>query len=366
MGKLGITDIGDVDQDDEWVIPRKKGEKMDSKIMVGILGAGRIGKLHAANIVGMPEAQIKTIADPLANEEMVRWAAGIGVKNITKNPEEVLDDPEIKAVIICSSTNTHADFIIKAAAAGKNIFCEKPIDLNIQKIQKALAAVEKARVKLQVGFVRRFDHNHRKVHDLVRAGKVGAPHIVKISSRDPQRPPMEYVKVSGGIFADMMIHDFDMARYLCGSEVQEVYAAGSVLIDPKFAEYGDVDTAMVILKFQNGALGFIDNSRETLYGYDQRTEVLGSKGCVTVANDTSNTAVLTTADGVVSDKPLWFFLERYNDAFVAEMRAFFDAIIKDTEPPVTGIDGLRPVQIAMAAGKSLKEGRSVKISEIES
>lgn len=335
------------------------------KIVVGILGAGRIGKLHATNIAGMPDVRIKVIADPFANEEMVKWAEGIGVKNITKDTDEVFNDPEINAVVICSSTDTHADFISKAAEAGKNIFCEKPIDLNVNKIKKALETVEKANVKLQVGFVRRFDHNHKKVHDLVKLGKVGEPHIVKISSRDPERPPMEYVKVSGGIFVDMMIHDFDMARYLSGSDVEEVYAAGSVLIDPKFAEYGDVDTAMVVLKFKNGALGFIDNSRETNYGYDQRTEVFGSKGCAAVSNDTPNTAVLTTADGVFSDKPVWFFLERYNDAFIAEMRAFFDAIINDTETPVTGIDGLRPVQIAIAAEKSLKEGRPVKISEIE-
>ncbi|MGI6779054.1 MAG: inositol 2-dehydrogenase [Acetivibrionales bacterium] len=338
---------------------------MGKKVAVGILGAGRIGKLHATNISGMKDAEIKVIADPFANEEMRRWAEGIGVDNLTKDPEKVFRDPEINAVIICSSTDTHADYIIKAAEAGKHIFCEKPIDLDVGKIKKALEAVEKAGVKLQVGFVRRFDHNHKKVHDLVVEGKVGTPHIVKITSRDPQRPPMEYVKVSGGIFIDMMIHDFDMARYLSGSEVEEVYAAGSVLIDPKFKEYDDVDTAMVILKFTSGALGFIDNSRETLYGYDQRTEVFGSKGCAAVENDTPNTAVLTTSEGVFKDKPVWFFLERYNDAFIAEIRAFFDAIINDTETPVTGIDGLRPVQIAYAAQKSLKEGRPVKIKEIE-
>lgn len=338
---------------------------MSSKIVVGILGAGRIGKLHATNIAGMQDAKIKIIADPFANDDMTKWAATIGVTNVTKDPEEVFSDAEINTVIICSSTDTHADFIIKAAEAGKNIFCEKPIDLDVAKIKKALAAVEKAGVKLQVGFVRRFDHNHKRVRDYVVEGKVGQPHIVKITSRDPQRPPMEYVKVSGGIFIDMMIHDFDMARYLAGSDVEEVYAAGNVLVSEDFAKYNYVDTAMVILKFTNGALGFIDNSRETLYGYDQRTEVFGSKGCAAVANDTPNTCVLTTSEGVYSDKPVWFFLERYNDAFIAEMRAFFDAIINNTETPVTGLDGLRPVQIALAANKSLKEGRPVKISEIE-
>jgi len=338
---------------------------MEKKIKVGILGAGRIGKLHATNIAGMQNAEIVVIADPFANEDMVKWAASIGVNNVTKNPDEVFSNPEIDAVIICSSTDTHADFIIKAAQAGKHIFCEKPIDTDINRIKKALEEVDKAGVKLQVGFVRRFDHNHKKVRDYVAEGKIGNPHIVKITSRDPQRPPMEYVKVSGGIFMDMMIHDFDMARYLSGSDVEEVYATGAVLVDPRFADYDDVDTAIVTLKFKNGALGVIDNSRETLYGYDQRTEVFGSKGCAAVSNDTPNTCVLTTSEGVYSDKPVWFFLERYNDAFIYEIQEFFKAIINDTEPPVTGIDGLRPVEIAMAAMKSLKEGRPVKLSEIK-
>lgn len=337
---------------------------MDKLIKVGILGAGRIGKLHAINILGMQDAEILVIADPYANQETEEWANSIGVKNISKDPDDVFNNPDINTVFICSSTDTHIDFITKAATAGKHIFCEKPIGLDVDQIKAALEIVEKAGVKLQVGFVRRFDHNHKQVRDLVLKGKVGDPHIVKISSRDPQKPPMEYVKVSGGIFMDMMIHDFDMARYLAGSDVEEVFTMGSVLIDPAFAEYDDVDTAMVMLKFKNGALGFIDNSRESNYGYDQRTEVFGSKGCAAVTNDTSNTAVLTTAEGVFSEKPLWFFLERYNDAFIAQIRAFFDAINNDTETPVTGIDGLRPVQIAYAAAKSLKDGLPVKIDSL--
>ncbi|MHB8073250.1 inositol 2-dehydrogenase [Desulfosporosinus fructosivorans] len=337
---------------------------MEKVIKVGILGAGRIGKLHAINILGMQDAEILVIADPFANQETEEWAYSIGVKNISKDPDDVFNNPDVNTVFICSSTDTHIDFITKAATAGKHIFCEKPIGLDVDQIKAALEIVDKAGVKLQVGFVRRFDHNHKQVRDLVLEGKVGDPHLVKISSRDPQRPPMEYVKVSGGIFMDMMIHDFDMARYLAGSDVEEVFTMGSVLIDPAFAEYDDVDTAMVMLKFKNGALGFIDNSRESNYGYDQRTEVFGSKGCAAVTNDTSNTAVLTTAEGVFSEKPLWFFLERYNDAFIAEVRAFFDAINNDTETPVTGIDGLRPVQIAYAAAKSLKDGLPVKIDSL--
>ena len=336
---------------------------MSDRIKIGILGAGRIGKLHAENVVVMPEVEIKTIADPFANEQTQAWAEGIGVKNVSKDPNEVFNDPDIDAVFICSSTDTHSQFIIEAARAGKHIFCEKPIDHDIDRIKEALAVVEKAKVKLQVGFVRRFDHNHQKVRDIVQEGKIGDPHIVKVTSRDPEPPPVEYVKVSGGIFFDMMIHDFDMVRYLAGSEVEEVYTQAAVLVDPAIGEAGDVDTAIVTLKFKNGAIGVIDNSREAVYGYDQRVEVFGSKGCVQDFNDTPSTTVLSTVEGVFSDKPHWFFLERYNDAFIAEIKAFVDAIVNDTEPVVNGMDGLKPVLIADAATKSFKEGRPVKVAE---
>ena len=339
--------------------------KKNTTILVGILGAGRIGKVHANNIASMRNAAIKYISDPYINDETRDWIASLRGPIATTDADCVINDPEIDAIIICSPTDTHTNYIIKAADAKKHIFCEKPIALDASSTVKALAAVERAGVKLQVGFVRRFDHNHRKIRDYVVDGRIGEPHIVKITSRDPERPPMEYVKTSGGIFADMMIHDFDMAYYLAGCEVEEVYAAGSALIDAQFAEYGDVDTAAVTLKFANGALGCIDNSRETLYGYDQRTEVFGSKGCAIVTNDMPNTCLLTSADGVRGDKPLWFFLERYNDAFIAEMASFFDAVSNDTEPLVTGCDALRSIRIAMAAKRSLKEGRPVKISEID-
>ena len=231
-------------------------------------------------------------------------------------------------------------------------------------IEDALAAVDKAGVKLQVGFVRRFDHNHKKVRDTVASGILGDPAIVKVTSRDPEAPPMSYVKVSGGIFLDMMIHDFDMVRYLSGSEVTEVSTFGTIKVDEEFAKYDDVDTAIVMLKFENGAIGVIDNSREAPYGYDQRTEVHCRKGCVQVANDLGDTAMISTADGVTCTKPTWFFLERYNDAFIAETKDFVDAVLNDKDVPVTGIDGLMPVKIAIAAKRSLDENRPVKISEI--
>ncbi len=340
---------------------------MGKKVRIGMLGAGRIGKLHGENLAfAVQDAELVAIADPFLNDTTIAWARSLGVANCYKEADPIFADPQIDAVFICSSTDTHADYIIRAAEAGKHIFCEKPIHYDVARIKQALAAVDKAGVKLQVGFVRRFDHNHKAVRDAVASGKLGAPHIVKVTSRDPQEPPMEYVKVSGGIFMDMMIHDFDMVRYLSGSEVTEVTAYGDVLIDKRFAEYDDVDTAIVMLKFAGGAIGVIDNSRRAGYGYDQRTEVHCAGGCVQVTNDLDNTATISTADGVTCARPTWFFLERYNNAFIAEVKDFVAAIVNNTEPPVTGIDGLMPVLIARAAKLSLKEGRCVKLSEVES
>jgi myo-inositol 2-dehydrogenase/D-chiro-inositol 1-dehydrogenase len=296
---------------------------------------------------------------------MEEWANSIGITRCTKDPDEVFNAPDVDAVFICSSTNTHADFIIRAAAAKKDIFCEKPIAVEIPKIKEALDAVDAAGVKLQVGFVRRFDRSHKAVRDTVASGKLGNPYVVKVCSRDPAGPPMSYVAVSGGIFMDMMIHDFDMVRYLSGSDVVEVSATGTVLTDPHYADYGDVDTAIVTLKFANGAIGVIDNCRQAPYGYDQRVEVLCEKGSVQDNNNLENEAFISTADGVESAKPTYFFLERYNDAFIEEVREFIDAIRNGKDVPATGIDGLESVRIAEAAGKSLREGRPVKLEEIE-
>ncbi len=339
---------------------------MSDNIRIGLLGAGRIGKLHGTNLMNhVPGAEIVIVADPFMNEAMEEWAKGIGIPKCTKDPEEVFSSPDVDAVFICSSTNTHADFIIRAAKAGKDIFCEKPIHYEIPKIKEALAAVEEAGVKLQIGFVRRFDHNHKAVHDVAASGDLGRIYLVKVTSRDPEGPPMSYVAVSGGIFNDMMIHDFDMVRYLSGSEVTEVSAIGAVLTDPGYAEYDDVDTAIVTLKFENGAIGVIDNCRTAPYGYDQRVEVHCEKGCVQDRNDLENEAFISRADGVSSAKPTWFNFERYNDAFVAEERAFIKCVKEDLPVPVGGFDGLQPARIAKAAKISIKEGRPVKMEEIE-
>lgn len=339
---------------------------MSKKINVGVIGTGRIGKMHAKNIVNnFINVKVKSVADVFVNDDTREWAANLGIENVYTDYKEILNDPEIEAVLICSSTDTHSQITIEAANAGKNIFCEKPIDYNIERIHAALDAVKKAGVKFQVGFNRRFDHNFKQVRDLVEDGKIGDVQIVKVTSRDPEAPPIDYVKVSGGMFLDMTIHDFDMVRYLTGSEVEEVYTNAAVLVDPAIGEAGDVDTAIISLKFKNGAIGVIDNSRKAAYGYDQRVEVFGSKGGINVSNDTNNSAVLSTEGGVFSEKPKYFFIERYKESFLTELTDFFDAVENDKETPVKGIDGLKPVLIGLAATKSYKEGRPVKISEIE-
>jgi len=332
---------------------------------IGLIGAGRIGRIHAENIAHhVPRVQISRIAD-VAADKVRDWAKGIGVSQVSADAKDVLADPEIKAVLVCSSTDTHADMVIAAAERGKHIFCEKPVDLTVARVKKALAAAKKAGVTLQVGFNRRFDHNFRRVRDLVNQGAIGDPHILRITSRDPAPPSPEYVKVSGGIFLDMTIHDFDMARYLAGSDAVEVYAKGAVLVDPAIGKAGDVDTAVVTLTFQNGCIGVIDNSRKATYGYDQRVEVFGSKGALSCANDTPTSVVLSNDAGVAGDKPLYFFLERYHQAFLDEMNAFFGMVRDGTPCPVGDIDGLKPLLMGFAARKSLAEGRPVRISEVD-
>ena len=331
---------------------------------LGLIGAGRIGKLHAELLTyHIPETEIKTIAE-IYLDNIKGWANQLGISNLTADYSDILNDDDIEAILISSSTDTHARLIIEAAEAGKHIFCEKPIDLDVEKIRQALNSVNAAGVKLQVGFNRRFDPNFKKVREVVEAGKIGDVHLVKITSRDPAPPPIEYLKVSGGIFLDMAIHDFDMARYLSISDVEEVYAQGAVLIDPAIGDIGDVDTAVITLRFKNGALGVIDNSRQAAYGYDQRAEVFGSKGCVDVKNELPNSATVSTAEGVMGEKPHYFFLERYQMSYIEELKAFTEAVKKDEEPPVTGNDGLQPVLIGLAALKSLSEKKPIKIKEV--
>ncbi len=337
---------------------------MKEKLRVGVLGAGRIGKIHVENLChSVPNVEVVSIAD-VAVEATREWAKQFNITNITADPYEVINNPDIDAILICSPTDTHADYIIASAKAGKDIFCEKPIANDLEKTKEALKAVEEAGVKLQLGFNRRFDRNFSRIRELVQNGDLGDVHIVKITSRDPAPPPIEYVKVSGGIFMDMTIHDFDMARYLTGSEVEEVYAKGAVLVDPQIGEVGDFDTAVITLKFANGAIGVIDNSRKAVYGYDQRVEVFGSKGSAAAFNEKPTNVEVSTEDGVCTDKPLYFFLERYMGSFAQELQDFVTAIREDKQPPVTGKDGLEALYIAIAATQSAKAGRPVKLSEV--
>ncbi len=335
-----------------------------NKINVGVIGTGRIGRLHAENLAyRIPEATLIAVSDIFV-EAAESVAAELGIPAAYQDHRRILDDESIEAILICSSTDTHAQFIEEAAAAGKHIFCEKPIALDLGEIDSALAAVDQAGVQLQVGFNRRFDPNFTRVREVVASGQIGTPHVLRITSRDPQPPPIEYVKVSGGIFLDMTIHDFDMARFLMGDEVEEIYAAGGVMVDPAIGEAGDIDTTIITLHFVNGALGAIDNSRQAVYGYDQRVELFGSDGVVIVSNNTPDTAIVSDAAGVHSSLPLFFFVERYTESYIAEMKAFVECVLHDKTPPVTGIDGRIPVVMGYAAKKSYAENRPVKLGEI--
>jgi len=337
---------------------------MASQINVGIIGAGRIGRLHAEQLAfRIPQANIVAVSDVIL-EAARRCAADFGIPSAVQDHRAIMDNPNIEAVIICSSTDTHAQMIEEAAAEGKHIFCEKPIALDLARINQALTAVEKAGVKLQVGFNRRFDANYARVQQAVEQGEIGEPHLLHIISRDPAPPPIEYIKVSGGIFLDMTIHDFDMARFLIGSEVEEIYAAGGVMVDPAIGEAGDIDTALITLRFENGVIGTIDNSRQAVYGYDQRVEVFGSKGSISTDNNYPNTALVRGIQTIHRDLPLNFFIERYADSYIAEKQAFLDSIQLDITPPVTGRDGLIPIVMGYASRKSFEENRPVKLNEI--
>ncbi len=338
---------------------------MPTTLNLGLIGAGRIGRVHAEHVAyRIPNARTLIVAD-VDEAAAQRCADAFRINFAVKDYRMLLDSPAIDAVLICSATHTHAFYIQEAARAGKHIFCEKPVDHNLAVVDAALKAADEAGVKLQIGFNRRFDANYARVRDAIVKGEVGAPHLMHIISRDPAPPPIEYVTVSGGIFLDMMIHDFDMARFLLGCEVTEVYAAGGVLIDPAIGEAGDLDTALVTLKFENGALAVIDNSRQAVYGYDQRVEVLGSAGAVRTENNYPNTMMLSGPGRIERDLPLNFFMERYRESYLTELQAFVDAVLNDTPVPVTGEDGRVPVVMALAAGRSYQENRPVRLDEIE-
>lgn len=333
-------------------------------VKIGLIGAGRIGIVHGRHLRSrIGQAKLCTIADSNLSQAR-KLAEELGVDAVD-DYHDILNDQNIEAVVICSSTDTHAKIIEESAKAGKHIFCEKPIDHELSKIDRALSAVETAGVKLQIGFNRRFDPSFKEIKDGISKGKIGKPHVLKITSRDPAPPPIEYLKVSGGMFLDMTIHDFDMARYLIGSEVVSVFATGKVRVDQKIAEVGDIDTAIVVLEFADGTVGSIDNSRQAVYGYDQRVEVFGSQGCLFAENETAHRTLLARRGAIEAPVPLDFFMTRYLTSYLNEMTAFVDCVAQDTVVPVTGQDGRVPIIMAMAARRSLTEKRLVKLSELE-
>ncbi len=335
------------------------------KINIAVIGAGRIGKLHgqhlATSIVGAELTSIADIDLAAAKESAARFNIPLAVADY----HEILGDPDIEAVAICSPTHTHAQIIQEAAKAGKHIFCEKPIDHDLKKIDQALKAVEKAGVMLMIGFNRRFDPSFRKLREMIAEGEIGTPHILRITSRDPAPPSMEYLSQSGGIFLDMTIHDFDMANYMMANEVNDVFVAGGAMIDPKIGKLGDLDTVVITLRFENGSIGVIDNSRKAVYGYDQRVEVFGSKGMVTSKNVPIDSHMLSNREGIHSALPLNFFLDRYISSYINEMQEFIDCIQNGRPPPVSGEDGRIAVVMALAAKKSYEENRPVQLSELD-
>ncbi len=321
-------------------------------------GAGRIGAIHAANLAASGRARLAHVVDvhpPAAAALAAKHGAAVS------DTATALADPKVGAVIIASSTDTHADLVIAAARAGKAIFCEKPIDLSLPRVDACLDAVAKAGVPMLVGFNRRFDPSFSEVHRRIGAGAIGAVEQVVITSRDPGPPPVSYIKVSGGLFRDMTIHDFDMARWMLGEEPTEVFAYGATLVDPAIGQAGDIDSAMVLLKTASGRMAHINNSRRASYGYDQRVEVHGSAGRLIAGNRTPTTVELADANAVAADKPLHFFLERYADAYRIELNAFLDSVANKTPMPVGAEDGRQALVLADAALESLHTGRPVKV-----
>lgn len=331
------------------------------KIKVGVIGAGRIGYLHAKHLqYHIPAAEVVAVAD-INLKTAKKVAEELNAKTSTQDYRDITESGEIDAVLICTATDTHAEIIKNSAENGKDIFCEKPIDTDIDRIKEIAEVVEDYGVKFQVGFNRRFDPNFMAVKKAISDGVVGNIHFVHIISRDPTPPPLEYIKVSGGIFLDMTIHDFDMIRYLTGEEVVEIYVTGGVMIDSQIGDAGDIDTAFSVLKLKNGCIATIDNSRKSVYGYDQRVEVFGSGGAIQTENNYPYNAVLSDAKGIHRPCPLNFFMDRYIQSYINEIDVFIKSIQKDTLPPVSAKDGLVAIVIAEAAKKSYEENKPVRI-----
>ena len=331
-------------------------------LRVVVLGVGRIGSLHAEIVAHeTPGAELVGVSDTLT---AAASALGRRLSVPVVAFEDVLNSEDVDAVAVCTSTDNHVNAIVRLAKAGKAIFCEKPISLDLVQVDEALAAVDASGVALMVGFNRRFDPSHEAVRNAVIAGRVGDVHIVRITSRDPAPPPLEYIQKSGGIFLDMTVHDFDMARFVTGSEVVEVFAQAATRVDPAIGKVGDFDTVVVNLRHADGTLSVIDNSRQAVYGYDQRVEVFGSRGIAFSQNWPVHSAVIMGASGGNCAPLQNFFLDRYRQSYQREWRSFVDAVLKGSVMPVTGADGRAPLVLGIAARRSVEMGRAIAVSEV--
>jgi len=334
------------------------------QVKIALLGIGRIGKIHFRNIrQHFSNASVVAVADP--QYDQLTFKKEYGDVFFTKDPEKAITHAEVNAVLVCTPTSSHAALVEAAAKQGKHIFCEKPIDLSLQRTAALVKIVTEANVKLMLGFNRRFDPDFMQARRSVSEKRIGNVQIVKITSRDPGLPPIDYIKNSGGLFMDMAIHDFDMARYIMNKKVVEVYSKGLVIVDKEVESAGDVDTALTTLIFEDGTYAVIDNSRKAAYGYDQRLEIFGDGGMIQVNNNHHNTNVISDAKGIHHALPLDFFMDRYAKSYLNEMKLFIDTLIDDKEMPVSGEDGLEATLIAVAAKISMQEGRPVKLSEIK-
>ena len=332
-------------------------------VRVGVLGVGRIGRMHSELIQRRAEGATLTAVYDVFDESARSVAAEFGARTAA-SPEELINADDVDAIAVCTPTDTHIDFLVAAAEAGKPVFMEKPLSLDLSEVDRGIAAAQAGGIAVQVGFNRRFDASHKAVRDTVAGGQIGDVQMVRITSRDPAPPPVSYIDSSGGIFLDMTIHDFDMARYVTGSEVSGVYATGAVMVDPAIGEAGDLDTVVVVMTHENGAITTIDNSRQAVYGYDQRVEAFGSAGMVASDNPGVNTTSKRTATGSVGSTIPYFFLDRYIPSYLAEWTDFV-AMVRDGAPsPVTLHDGRAPLVIGLAAWRSVHEGRPVKTKEI--
>ena len=333
-----------------------------NKIRTLIVGLGRIGKIHLTNLLARDEVQVIGVCDPTNDAKVI--SNKMGLTFYQKNYADIVNEIQTDAIVICSPTDTHANYVSLAANKGIDVFCEKPLDLSLEKVKQVLKTVNESKIKLMLGFNRRFDSEFQSIKEKLVKGEIGDIHMIKITSRDPSPPPINYIKTSGGIFLDMTIHDFDMIRYLTKKEIVEVYAKGNALINPEIAQAGDIDTAIINLTFEDGSMAVIDNCRKSVYGYDQRVEVFGSKGMVQSKNKFDQYTITYNEKGVTSSLPQHFFLERYADAYKKEIDHFIDCIRNKKSPRVSGYDGLMSLLLGICAKESLSKNIPVLVSEI--